>query len=127
MIEINLLPEELKKRKRTATGLDISDIDFKKIPLLKIAGIAAGAVILIQLVVFGLGVMGGSVSKSLEKSYEQILPAKSEIEQLQYQISRMSKKVSAIDELMVKRFSWAKKLNDFERFMISIMLEKSIF
>jgi len=49
---------------------------------------------------------------TLEKNYKHILPEKKEAEQLKLQISKMGKKVSAIDELMVKRFSWAKKLGD---------------
>lgn len=112
MIEINLLPEELKKRKHSSQKIDVTNINLEKIPFIKIALIAAGIVVIIQIAVFGFGILGSVILGTLEKSYKQILPEKREVEQLKSQISKMSKKVSAIDELMVKRFSWAKKLND---------------
>lgn len=112
MIEINLLPEELRKRKRTAPKIEITSIKFEKIPFIKIAVITAALIIAIQIILFGFGIIGGIGCNILEKNYKQILPEKQEAEQLKTQISKMSKKISAIDELMVKRFSWAKKLSD---------------
>lgn len=112
MIEINLLPEELKKKKRAAPKVDISNISLEKIPFVKIGFIAAGIFIAIQVIIFGLGVLGNAIFGSLEKSYNKILPQKQEVDRLKVQISTMSKKVAAIDELMVKRFSWTRKLND---------------
>lgn len=112
MIEINLLPEELRKRKRIEPKIGITNIDLEKIPFIKIVIFTAGIVIAIQIAVFGLGIFGKLIFGSLEKKYKQVLPGKQEAEQLKLQVSKMSKKVSAIDELMVRRFSWAKKLND---------------
>lgn len=112
MIEINLLPEELKKRKHAAPKIDIENIKLEKGSLIKIAIIAVGIFIAIQVAVFGLGFISTIIFNSLEKSYKQVLPAKHEAEQLKADIDRMSRKASAIDELMVKRFSWAKKLSD---------------
>jgi hypothetical protein len=112
MIEINLLPEELKKRKRATPKIDVTNISLEKIPFIKIALVAAGIVVGIQVALFGFGIFGRIILGTLEKNYKQVLPKKKEAEQLKSQISNMGKKVSAIDELMVKRFSWAKKLND---------------
>jgi hypothetical protein len=112
MIEINLLPEELKKKKRAAPKIDIANISLENIPVIKIALVVAVIFIAIQIMVFGFGILGSIVFKSFEKSYKEILPGKQSAEQLSLAVSKMSKKVSAIDELMVRRFSWAKKLND---------------
>lgn len=112
MIEINLLPEELKKRRRAAPKIDVANISLESIPVIKIALVVAGIFIAIQIVVFGFGILGGIVFRSLEKSYKEILPEKQYAEHLSFAVSKMSKKVSAIDELMVRRFSWTKKLND---------------
>ncbi len=112
MIEINLLPEELKKKRRSSPKIDVANISLENIPVIKIALVVAGIFIAIQIMVFGFGILGGIVFRSLEKSYKEILPGKQDAGQLSLAVSKMSKKVSAIDELMVRRFSWAKKLND---------------
>lgn len=112
MIEINLLPEELKKRKRAEPKIDVVNINLEKISVLKITIFAAGIVVAVQIAVFGFGIFGGIIFNSMERNYKQILPGKQEAEQLKAQVSVMNKKVTAIDELMVKRFSWAQKLND---------------
>ncbi len=110
MLEINLLPEELKKRKRAAPKIDVKNINLEKLPLFNIFLIAAGIFVAVQIAVFGMGMLGDTVLRSLEKKYKEILPAKTEADKLSAQASVMSNKVKAIDELMVKRFSWAKKL-----------------
>lgn len=111
MIEINLLPEELKK-KRVAPHFDVSKVDLNKLPVVNIASIAVGSVIAIQIILFMAGVVCGIYFNSLDKSYKVLLPQKQEVEGIKLRIDRLSKKVGTIDELMVKRFSWAKKLND---------------
>lgn len=112
MIEINLLPDELKKRKRIQPGAAVSAIDLQKLPFKEIAFIAVGGFIVIQIILFAVGSFCSARCSGLDKEYKEILPKKIESEKLRIQLDKMSKKVSAIDELMVKRFSWAKKLND---------------
>lgn len=112
MIEINLLPTELKKKKRAAPKIDVSKMDLQNLPLINIALLVVAGLVVIQLFLFIVGVITGMYFKTLDESYQKILPEKNETERLQLQIDRMGKKVAAIDELMVKRFSWAKKLND---------------
>ena len=112
MIEINLLPEEIKKKKkRQAAKIEVSDINLQNIPILNIAAIAVAIILSIQLVLFVAGIMGGMSYDGLEKSYNEMLPKKLEAERLKTQVNSMSSKVAAIDELMVKRFIWARKLN----------------
>ena len=112
MVEINLLPEELKNTRRSKGKSDYVNADPEKVPLAKIALIASGIFVVIQAAVFGFGIRCGIIFGSLEKNYKNIAPARQEAERLKSKISGMTKKISAIDELMVKRFSWAKKLND---------------
>jgi len=112
MIEINLLPEENKKKKKhSAPKVDISDTGA---PTFSIVGIAVWAVVLVlavQLVLFALSAISGATYKSLAAEYKDILPKKQETEKLKIRVDTTNKKVAAIDELMVKRFSWEKKLN----------------
>lgn len=112
MIEINLLPEDIRKKKRQTASTGISQINLKNLPFLKIAAIAVSGLVAIQLIVFIVGLIYGTNYSIIEKNYKEILPRKQETEKLRLQVDNMSKKVVAIDELMVKRFSWAKKLSD---------------
>lgn len=110
MLEINLLPEELRKSRRAAPKIEIKNVNIEKLPLFNIVMIAAGIFVAVQVAVFGIGLLGNAALHSLERKYKDILPAKTEADKLNAQASVMSNKVKAIDELMVKRFSWAKKL-----------------
>ncbi len=112
MIEINLLPEESKKKKHAVSKMDVSKIDFKSIPIMNIALIIVGGIAAIQIFLFAVSTAGGLGFNVMEKEYKEIFPKKQETQILKTQMNRMSNKVVAIDELMVKRFSWAKKLND---------------
>ncbi len=111
MIEINLLPEEIRKKKRQAPKIDVSMATLPSLPVLNIAFVVVGAVVAIQLVLFIIGVTSGAVFNSVNGKYREILPRKQETERLKIQVDTTNKKVAAIDELMVKRFSWEKKLN----------------
>jgi len=112
MLEINLLPEEAKKKKRPSTKIDVSAMSMPSLPIVSIAACAVGAILIIQLILFVVGVISGATLRSLALEYKDILPKKQNTEKLKIQVDRMNKKVGAINELMVKRFSWEKKLND---------------
>lgn len=118
MIEINLLPEEAKKKKRSAPKMDASMINLSSLPIINIAFVAVGALLAIQLALFITGVISGTTFESLELKYKDILPKKQETEKLKIRVDTANKKVIAIDELMVKRFSWEKKLNALSDSMI---------
>lgn len=111
MIEINLLPEEDRKKKRSSVKIDVSAINMPSLPLVSIAARAAGIVLIIQLVLLAIDFASGATFKSLILEYKKMLPKKQETEKLNSQLNKMNAKVSAINELMVKRFSWEKKLN----------------
>ncbi len=112
MIEINLLPEELKKSQPRFKKFDISGIDFKNVPVTNIAAAVVGFIVAIHVLLFLVGITSQGRLSVLSKRYNQLLPQKKESEALKAQVDAINKKVGAIDELMVKRFSWARKLND---------------
>jgi hypothetical protein len=117
MIEINLLPEEFKK-KRSAPKIGASMISLPSLSIINIALIAIGALLAIQLVLFIAGIISGTAYNSMNRKYTDILPRKNETQQLKTRVNTANKKVAAIDELMVKRFSWEKKLNALSDSMI---------
>jgi len=111
MIEINLLPEDLKKKKHTPAKTGISAVNMPDISVVSMAAWAVGIILVIQIALFLIGSISGANLKSLGIEYKKILPEKRQTENLKAQVDRMNKKVGAINELMVKRFSWEKKLN----------------
>lgn len=111
MVEINLLPEELRKKEPRFKKIDLSGLNLQNLPVVHIAAYAIGALVAFHLILFSIGSYSKAVMGSLQKRYDELLPRKKEAEALSKQVDTMSKKVNAIDALMVKRFSWAKKLN----------------
>lgn len=112
MIEINLLPPEMKRKEPMFKPIEFGEFDIRSLPLVNIA-IATGIILLsVHLLLFVTGIYSKSRAFKLSKQYNSILPQKNEAANLKAQIDLINKKVAAIDELMVRRFSWAKKLND---------------
>lgn len=118
MIEINLLPEEDRKKKRSAPKIETTMTNFSGLPIISMAMIAIGAILAVQLALFAIGVVSGMAFNSMNLKYKNILPKKNETLQLKAGVDAANKKVAAIDELMVKRFSWEKKLNALSNSMI---------
>ncbi len=110
MIEINLLSEEANK-KRSSAKTGVRAMSMSNLPIISIAAWAVGVILLAQLALFAIGVTNGATFRSLGLEYKDKRPKKRETEKLKIQADNMNKKVSAINELMVKRFSWEKKLN----------------
>lgn len=111
MIEINLLPEELRKKEPKFKRIDLSGFDLKNIPVFKIVIISLSTLAVFHILLFTTGVFSKARLKSLTKKYNDILPKKKEADALKAQSIAINSKVRTIDELMVKRFSWAKELN----------------
>ncbi|MFA5146054.1 MAG: PilN domain-containing protein [Candidatus Omnitrophota bacterium] len=116
MIEINLLPEELKKKKKEPQiqleKIDLSKLNFQNVPVIKILIGTAALLVAVPVLLFLIGIYATSHISAMEKDYKKISPEKREVELLKSQVDTINKKVGSIDELMVKRFSWARKLND---------------
>lgn len=111
MIEINLLPQEYRKKESRFKGMDISQLNLQSIPVMHIIIAVVACLILVQATVFLLGLYGRSRVAVLTKQYGELLPGKKEFDMLQAKAAEESKRIAAIDELMVKRFSWARKLS----------------
>lgn len=111
MIKINLIPQELRKKESIFAKFDISTISLQNLPVFNIIAIIAGGIVVLQLAMFLIGMYNRSSLASLNKKYNAILPQKNEADRLKAEVDIINKKAAAIDELMAKRFSWAKKLN----------------
>jgi hypothetical protein len=125
MIEINLLPEEARKKKKekAVKALDLSGFDLSKISLEGLKNIpmdtpvarwtitAIAFFVAFHILLFGIGVFAKLRTGALTRRYEVLSPQKKEADMLRSQSESITSKVGAINGLMVKRFSWAKKLN----------------
>lgn len=111
MIEINLLPQEMRKKEPRFKAIEFGDIDLKNLPVKNI-GIAAVVVLLaLHAILFVMGSYSKSKIAEITKKYNAILPERNNAQALKSQIDLINRKVAAIDELMVKRFGWAEKLS----------------
>ena len=102
MIEINLLPKELQKKK-----IETSDISF-----LPIIGVVLGVIVVVHLL-FSVSVnFKARALQRLEKEWEELAPGKKDADRVIQELTTMRSRINAIDELVQKRMSWAKKLSD---------------
>jgi Tfp pilus assembly protein PilN len=113
MIEINLLPEEFRK-KESPFKLNL-DIDRFKVWIA--GGIGAILVLLIIFLSLGLFIRKFQINKLLtkEKGFSYRL---SQIEGVNKEISVLKVKMSVLDELTKRRFLWARKLNQLSDLML---------
>lgn len=111
MIEINLLPQEYRKKEPRFKGIDISQLNLQSIPVMHIIAGVVACLVLAQATVMLLEMYGQGRVAALTKRRDSLLPGKKEHDSLKARVTDESKRIAAIDELMVKRFSWARKLN----------------
>ena len=108
MIEINLLPEGMRKRKGLQLNLNLE--------MGKVKVIAGGAVvgILILLIVFLS--LGSSIRKRQTRrllAREQVISAqKSEIERVNKEAAVLRTKITTLEQITKREFLWAEKLNN---------------
>ena len=108
MIEINLLPEELRKKK-TEPSFNLN-IGAEKLKFL-IGGGAIGLLIFIVMV-FSLGsfIRGAQIKKLLarENNFSGKL---SQVDSVNKEITVLKSKMATLDQLTKRKFLWAEKLN----------------
>ncbi|MFH0839946.1 MAG: hypothetical protein V1883_02890 [Candidatus Omnitrophota bacterium] len=110
MIEINLLPHEIKRKRRK---IELPDISF--LPVL--AGFL-GIIIIIHLFVGLMVAMKAKTFKGLERKWQSVLPNKEEADNIKAELTSTRTKIDTIDELIETRRSWAVRLNDISDSMI---------
>ena len=108
MIEINLLPEELRKKKsEPAFNLNI---EAEKLKFMAIGGVA-GILLLIVIVLFsGSFIRGAQINRLLarEKKFSDRL---SKIDSINKEITVLKTKMGVLDQLTKRKFLWAEKFN----------------
>ncbi len=109
MIEINLLPERLRKRRRS------SSVEILQLPTEMIIGLIGGLACLLVVVhlILLITTIGTKVKLSASlKQWQQLSPARQKVDGVKKEINSIQEKMKYIVSLKVdKKISWAKKLN----------------
>ena len=106
MIEVNLIPPELRKKEQKFK------IAVPKETLYLVGGAIAVVLILIHIILIGSLVVKKVKYSSLNKEWQKILPEKKRIDALKEDQKWISDKTKAVNRLTKEgRISWAKKLN----------------
>lgn len=112
MIEINLLPEDMRRKERQLPfelnfdiGLELGKIKFLA------AGIFAGVLVLLLLVFFMGSFVRSKQIIALKVKEEAIASQKGEAEKVNNEFSILKAKVSELDAITRRSFLWSEKLN----------------
>jgi len=102
MIEINLLPQKLRKKR----------MEFPKISFLPIISSVVGIIVIVHLLLsLSVNMKAGELD-SLKKKWQEILPDKEDADEVIRELTVMRSRIDAIDRLIEGRLRWAKKLSD---------------
>jgi len=112
MIEINLLPEEIRKKKK---AFKMPKISVGFLPI--VIGIAA-LLILGHATVIVLTMLSDAAYKKMEIKWMDVGPVKLEVEKIRAENLDVRKKVDAIEDLMSKKVLWSRKLNQLSDIVI---------
>jgi Tfp pilus assembly protein PilN len=104
MIELNLLPKELRKQRKK--------IELPDLPLIPISAAIIGALIVVQLILGFLIMISNRQLISAEKTWKELAPKKAEFDKIKKEIALTTQKTNAIEGLIESRFNWARFLNE---------------
>lgn len=110
MIEINLLPQDLRRKK---------GIDFSRIPKKKLIFAVFGSIVLLHLLFVFLTAINQKRLKSLNKTWLELSFKREKLQQLKQEWKELNTKVPLIEQLIRNRILWAEKLNRLSEALVS--------
>jgi len=113
MIELNLLPKELRTKKKRRSTVKTHVVSVWAI----VAGLAA-AIVLTHLLLVLLVRINTDLSKTLEDKWQQIQPQRKRTEKLTAEISALERRVMAIREIAKPGLNWTKLLSGLNQAVI---------
>jgi len=109
MIELNLLPKELRKKKKVA---------LPEIPILPIAIGVVCVLVVLQVILFGLMRSRKTRLRRLEKKWEQLEPQRKVINKVITGIKATENHVKVIKDIAAPEVDWAELLSGLNQSMI---------
>lgn len=119
MIEINLLPLSLRKKKRKV-----------ELPPVNFIMIGGGILALLLLLTISLGACTHLKSSRLQKTEEELnrlKPKSDKVAYLSHEKQKLEKKMAVVEQLVDKRILWARKLNELSNLIPPQVWLKSLF
>ena len=114
MIEINLLPEEMRRRKGPQFNFNLEPGNIKII-----AGSAVAGILILLIVFLSLGsVIRKGQTRGLLAKEQAITAQTTDIEAINSEISILRARMSVLAQIAKRRFLWAEKLNDLSGLML---------
>jgi len=104
MIELNLLPDELKAKKKKT-------FELPKLPIIPFLLAGVACLILFQTVMLIFIAYNKTALAGLKKEWEAYAPQRKKIDELKGEAADINEKVKAIGDLTANRILWARKLN----------------
>lgn len=112
MIEINLLPLELREKKKV-------DFSFTKTLAIRSGCIILGSLLLLHLFFNLMAAMNNKKLNSLKKKWEDIFHKRLVVAELTGEATKIDEKIPLIEQLITSRITWSKKLNSISDLVVS--------
>lgn len=112
MIELNLLPEELRIKK-------IQKIELPDIPIIPIGIGIAVLLVTLHLVTVLFAARNKNVLTHVKTKWEAYLPQKKELDLLAKQVSDAKRKIKAIEDLTKGRILWSEIMNNLSHAVLA--------
>ena len=116
MITLNLLPPELKRKKRTLTHLKVSSIP--QIPIFKICLVVAGGLVLIHSLLLLVLVFQSYSLRALKAKWETIAEKRQIVSELTQRHDDLAAREKMIQQLLSHRSLWSRKLKGLSDSMV---------
>lgn len=110
MIEINLLPEELKLKSKKSAEIKEQQKEIKK--LLYVVSAVVGLLLIAHLSMISVTIAKSIHLAALNLQWRKLDPQRKQLEEFQKEYSASSANSQAIQELINKRIDWSEKLNN---------------
>lgn len=112
MIEIDLLPSELRKKKKLP-------FEVERIFNKKLLYFVLGALLIFHLFLHAIDLINIKRLNSINKNWQALSAQKKQIDQLQGELSQINKKVPLLEQLIKNRVSLSEKLNRLSDLIIT--------
>jgi len=110
MIEINLLPQEFRKKGKSYLA---------RIPKKEMVLAVLGCLVLFHLFLISLTAMSAKRLKSLKKAWQELAPEKERLDGLKKQLSEINARIPLFEQLIKNRILWSEKLNQLSESIVS--------
>lgn len=114
MIEINLLPEEMRKQKKSPFKLDL---EVGKLKILIGGGVVCVLILSLAILSAGASLRKRQVVRLMSEE-QKLAPQKSQVESVDKDMSVLKTKLSVLGEITQRDFLWSKKLNELSSLVL---------